>query len=43
VVDRFVRQLSEDLASGRWDAKYGHLRTQPLFDGPLRLVIANPD
>lgn len=38
-VDRFVRQLSEDLGSGRWDERYGHLRSQPFFDGPLRLVI----
>ncbi|HEY0028858.1 MAG TPA: class I SAM-dependent methyltransferase [Allosphingosinicella sp.] len=41
-VDRFVRQLSRDLASGRWDERFGHLRTQPFFDGPLRLVVARP-
>lgn len=41
-VDRFVRELSGDLKSGRWDAKYGHLRSQPFFDGPLRLVIGQP-
>lgn len=40
--NRFVRQLSGDLKSGRWDAKYGHLRSQPFFDGPLRLVIGQP-
>lgn len=38
-VKRFVSELSADLLSGRWDKKYGHLRTQPFFDGPLRLVI----
>ncbi len=38
-VEQFVRHLSNDLASGRWDEKYGHFRSQPLFDGPLRLVI----
>ena len=38
-VDRFVRELSADLDSGRWDEIYGHLRSQPFFDGPLRLVI----
>ena len=38
-VQRFVEHLSADLASGRWDARYGHLRRQPYFDGPLRLVI----
>ncbi|HEY2645073.1 MAG TPA: methyltransferase domain-containing protein [Galbitalea sp.] len=39
VVDRFTRQLSRDLDSGVWDEKYGYLRTQPTFDGALRLVI----
>lgn len=38
-VERFVQHLSDDLESGLWDAKYGHLRSQPFFDGPLRLVI----
>jgi SAM-dependent methyltransferase len=41
-VERFVKHLSRDLASGRWDQKYGHLRSQPLFDGPLRLVVGRP-
>lgn len=36
---RFVRDLSADLESRRWDAKYGELRTQPTFDGPLRLIV----
>lgn len=38
-VERFVQQLSDDLDSGRWDEKYGHLRSQPFFDAPLRLII----
>jgi SAM-dependent methyltransferase len=38
-VERFVHHLSSDLASGRWDEKYGFLRSQPFFDGPLRLVV----
>ena len=42
-VARFEAELSADLASGRWDEKYGHLRTQPFFDGPLRLVIATAE
>ena len=29
-----------DLASGAWDRRYGALRSQPSFDGPLRLIIA---
>ncbi|WP_394730939.1 class I SAM-dependent methyltransferase [Altererythrobacter sp. GH1-8] len=39
VVERFVTDLSRDLENGTWDARYGHLRTQPYFDGPLRLVV----
>lgn len=38
-VERFVSELSGDLTSGAWDAKYGHWRQQPFFDGPLRLVV----
>jgi SAM-dependent methyltransferase len=38
-IDRFIEHLSSDLASGRWDKKFGHLRAHPFFDGPLRLVI----
>jgi SAM-dependent methyltransferase len=36
---RFVKRLSEDLESGAWDRKYGALRTQPHFDGSLRLIV----
>lgn len=36
---RSVAMLSADLESGAWDKRYGHLRTQPTFDGGLRLVI----
>jgi SAM-dependent methyltransferase len=42
VVERFVDQLSSDLATGEWDKRYGHLRRQPYFDGPLRLIVGNP-
>ncbi|MBY8336059.1 class I SAM-dependent methyltransferase [Alteriqipengyuania sp. NZ-12B] len=38
-VQRFEAALSADLESGKGDQKYGHLRRQPFFDGPLRLVI----
>jgi SAM-dependent methyltransferase len=41
-VERFVAELSLDLVSGRWDEKYGHYRSLPFFDGPLRLVIGKP-
>lgn len=40
--DRFHRSLEADLASGGWDIKHGRLRTQPTFDGSLRLVVSNP-
>lgn len=39
VEDRFERALSADLHTGAWDKKHGHLRTQPTFEGSLRLVI----
>ncbi|MET0726131.1 MAG: methyltransferase domain-containing protein [Leifsonia sp.] len=39
VARRFVRELGDELASGAWDAKFGDLRTQPEFDGSLRLVV----
>ena len=39
VVDRFVRELSADLASGDWDARYGAYRTLETFDVGMRLVI----
>lgn len=41
-VERFLRDLSNDLASGRWDERYGPLRAQPFFDGPLRLIVGKP-
>jgi SAM-dependent methyltransferase len=42
VEQRFVRNLAADLESGVWDARYGQLRTQPTFDGGLRLIIGRP-
>jgi SAM-dependent methyltransferase len=42
VVDRFEREFATDLDSGAWDARFGHLRTQPTFDGSLRLIVARP-
>lgn len=36
-----VKRLENELASGEWDAKYGHLRSKPYIDGCLKLVIAN--
>jgi SAM-dependent methyltransferase len=42
VHDRFTRDLSRDLADGTWDARHGHLRTQPAFDGSLILAVSQP-
>lgn len=42
VSERFEHALGADIASGAWDAKYAHLRTQPTFDGSLRLIVARP-
>jgi hypothetical protein len=38
----FVSTLGRDLEDGTWDARYGHLRTQSLFEGSLRLIIGQP-
>ena len=41
-VARGVEQLREALDSGAWDARHGHLRSQPAFDGSVRLIVATP-
>jgi len=38
VVRRGLVHLAGDLESGRWDERHGHLRTQPEYDGSLRLI-----
>jgi len=38
--ESLVQRLAEALASGEWDRKYGHLRTQPYFTGAMRLIRA---
>ena len=38
-VDRGVAKLADDLASGRWDERHGHLRSQPERVGAVRLVV----
>jgi hypothetical protein len=35
-----VAALRHDLDSGRWDQSFGHLRSQPTFDGALRLLVS---
>jgi SAM-dependent methyltransferase len=41
VAARFASDLGRDLADGTWDARYGHLRAQPEFDGSLRLIVGH--
>jgi SAM-dependent methyltransferase len=38
-----VSRLANDLASGAWDRKYGHFRSQAEFVCALRLVIWKPE
>jgi hypothetical protein len=38
---RFVEDLGRDLQSDTWDKKYGYLRSQPFFEGSLRLVVGH--
>jgi SAM-dependent methyltransferase len=40
--ERAVERLRQDLASGAWDERYGHLRSQPEFVGSMRLLIGCP-
>ncbi|MER7004735.1 methyltransferase domain-containing protein [Dactylosporangium sp. NPDC000555] len=39
---RAVEHLRRDLDTGTWDERHGHLRTQPMFAGSLRLLIGRP-
>ena len=41
-IARAVERLRADLDSGVWDERHGHLRTQPQFDGSLRLIVGRP-
>ncbi|MEU8261718.1 class I SAM-dependent methyltransferase [Micromonospora sp. NPDC048999] len=37
-----IDRLRADLNSGAWDARYGHLRSQGMFIGSLRLIVGHP-
>lgn len=37
-----MNEISADLASGRWEEKYGHLRGVPAIRCQLRLIVATP-
>ena len=39
-VARGLARLADDLASGRWDERHGHLRRQTEYVGALRLIVA---
>ena len=39
---RIIRTLRDQLASGAWDRRYGHLRNQPTFEGSMRLIVSQP-
>lgn len=41
-VSRGVRRLSEDLRTGAWDRKYGHLRRAAEHLGAVRLLVTRP-
>ncbi|MFG2586323.1 hypothetical protein [Streptomyces malaysiensis] len=40
VAERAMATPAADLASGAWDERYGHLRTEPEFDGAVRLIVS---
>jgi SAM-dependent methyltransferase len=40
VAGGYVEHLRTELADGRWDRKYGALRSQPSFEGSLYLVVS---
>jgi hypothetical protein len=42
VAERAVGRLRRDLESGEWDRRHGALRSDPEFDGSLRLVTSHP-
>lgn len=39
IVARFRERLAQELEDGTWDRQFGHLRTQPFYEGSMRLVI----
>ena len=41
VETRIVQSLARDLAGGAWDRRHGELRTQPSFDGAVRVLVSS--
>lgn len=42
VVERVVGAVEDDLCTGAWDRRHGHLRELESFDAGLRLVVSTP-
>jgi hypothetical protein len=42
-IDQGLLQLRADLRSGRWDERFGHLRSAPELDVGLRMVVSDLD
>ncbi len=42
VAAAYVKALGQALASGDWDVKHGALRSEPRYDGALRLIVSLP-
>ena len=40
ISELYITHLRDDITEGVWDSRFGHLRTQPEFDGSLRLTIS---
>jgi SAM-dependent methyltransferase len=38
----YLKHLSSEIEDGQWDARYGHLRNQPFYEGSLRLMVSKP-
>jgi SAM-dependent methyltransferase len=43
VEQRAIAQLRSDLDDGEWDRRHGSKRTQPTYQGSLRLIVATPN
>lgn len=41
--EKFEKTLRGDLESGVWDQRYGKWRTQPFYEGSLRLIVSQPE
>ncbi|MGA8726494.1 MAG: class I SAM-dependent methyltransferase [Acidimicrobiales bacterium] len=39
--DRFALALEHHLVDGTWDRRFGHLRTQPFYEGSLVIAVTN--